>query len=408
MLFRRDINTKVVSYLGTDNIIVLHGARQVGKTHILYYLKNKLEEDKKQTHYLDLEDSRFIDLLNKGADAFLQYLRGEGYDLDAIQKSSEKLYVFIDEIQYLDNPSPFLKLLGDHHKYIQLIVSGSSSFDIKSKFSDSLVGRTVNFDIYNLSFSEFIRFKQKKYHLSDLSVVHKIEVEQLYYEYVLYGGYPKVVLEDDLEKKDRYLQQIVDTYVRKDIRDLADVRDIHKFNNLLKVLAARSGQLLNVTALSDVCGIAKQTVEEYLFIMEQTYIIKLLPPFSSSATVEVVRTPKVFFYDTGLLQILWLRALQNNVLGSMFETSVFAELVKKFGNGNLHYWRTKNKNEIDFILSQRQEYIPIEVKESFRQIRGKNMALFHEKYKPRCSYFVGIKGEKQENCVYPWELYTHR
>lgn len=93
-----------------------------------------------------------------------------------------------------------------------------------------MVGRTVNFEVYNLSFREFLRFKNLKYDLKELSSLHLEKIKELYYEYILYGGYPKIVLEDSLERKERYLQQIVDTYVRKDIRDLAGIRDVAKFN----------------------------------------------------------------------------------------------------------------------------------------------------------------------------------
>lgn len=133
-------------------------------------------------------------------------------------------------------------------------------------------------------------------------------------------------------------------------------------------------------------------------------LIKLLSPFSTNAKVEVIKTPKIFFYDTGLLQILSLRTLQQNVLSSMFETSVFSELVKKYGRAHLNFWRTKNKHEINFILSRGQELIPIEVEESFRQIRGKNMHLFIEKYDVSKYFFAGIKGKRCQNCIYPWEV----
>lgn len=403
---KRDVVDEINKYIGTDNIIVLHGARQVGKSHILFYLEEQLRSDSKQTYFFDLEDSRFVDILDLGVDSMLNFLKQEGLDLEEIKNSSEKLLVFIDEVQYLKDPSPFLKLLIDHHKYIQLIVSGSSSFNIKSKFSDSLVGRTVDFDIYNLSFSEFLRFKNIKIDISrDLDGFHLKKAIELYEEYGTYGGYPKIVLEDSIEKKEKYLQQIIDTYIKKDIRDLANIKNIDKFNNMLKVLASQSGNLLNVAELARTCQLSQQTVENYLFILENTYIIKLIRPFSSSAKIEMVKTPKIFFYDTGILQMLWLKNLQKIFLGNIFETSVFSELVKKYGMESLNYWRNKNRNEIDFILSQKGGLLPIEVKKNFGNFRRASVSFFLEKYKAKDYKVVSILGEKKDkHCAYPWEL----
>ena len=158
-LYKRDVIDEITSYLNTDDIIVIHGARQVGKTSILMYLQRQLSEQAEQTLYIDLEDSRFVALLDRGVDEFLNYLRGEGFDLAAYAQAGKKLFVLVDEIQYLAAPSSFLKLIADHHRYLKLIVSGSSSFEMKSKFKDSLVGRTVNFEIYPLSFREMLTFK---------------------------------------------------------------------------------------------------------------------------------------------------------------------------------------------------------------------------------------------------------
>ncbi|MHB8362327.1 MAG: ATP-binding protein, partial [Patescibacteria group bacterium] len=280
-----------------------------------------------------------------------------------------------------------------------------SSFDIKSKFSDSLVGRTINFDIFNLSFNEFLRFKKVNYNLDKLSDIHLEKVIKLYKEYVLYGGYPQIVLENSIDKKERYLQQIIDTYVKKDIRDLANIKDIRKFNNVLKILAQQTGNLLNVNTLSASCGISKETIENYLFILENTYIIKLVPPFSTNAKIEVIKAPKIFFYDTGLLQLLWLKTLQKTILGNVFETSIFSELVKKYGFENINYWRTKNQEEIDFILIKKDKIIPIEVKMGFNLSKKSPIQLFINKYNSQEYKIVGLnKIIEVKNFIYPWDL----
>ena len=235
-LFKRQVSDEIARYLDTDDIIVIHGARQVGKTSILMYFQGQLNEQGERTLYIDLEDSRFAALLDRGVDEFLNYLRGEGHDLRLYAQTGAKLFILMDEIQYLSEPSSFLKLVADHHRYLKLIVSGSSSFEIKSKFKNSLVGRTVNFEIYPLSFREMLTFKGVPFVPEvPLTEIKIQELQSLYLEYALYGGYPKIVLTPELDRKERYLQQIIDTYVRKDIRDLAEIKDVTRFNRLLEI-----------------------------------------------------------------------------------------------------------------------------------------------------------------------------
>lgn len=407
-IYKRTIFNEIVKYFLTDDIIVLHGARQVGKTHLLYFIDNYLKTQNYKTYYIDLEDSRFAAILDKGVNEFFRLLAEEGLDV-ALFGDAVKLYVLIDEIQYLKDPSSFLKLIADHHKNIKLIVSGSSSFAIKSKFKNSLAGRTVNFEIFPLSFFEFLEFRQYKISqetLKERLTVKKFdEIKALYKDYILYGGYPKIVLAGNLEVKEKYLQQIIDTYIKKDIRDLANIKEVDKFNKLVEVLASQSGQMLEVNELANTCKLAKQTVENYLFILENTYIIKLLKPYHKNIRSELFKTPKIFFYDSGLMQMLWLKKLQKEIIGHVFETSVFSDLVKKYGKDNLFYWRTADKKEIDFIINIENRILPIEAKINFENFSKTSMAYFCSKYKIDNYIVTAIEGErKDKNFYYPWSL----
>lgn len=410
MLYRRQVIDEIMRYLSTDDVIVIHGARQVGKTSILMYLQNLLKEKAEQTLYIDLEDSRFVALLDRGVDEFLNYLRGEGYDLDLYARFDKKLYVFVDEIQYLYAPSPFLKLIADHHRYLKCIVSGSSSFEIKSKFKNSLVGRTVSFEIYPLSFREMLVFKGVSF-IPEVPAteVKTQELQALYQEYALYGGYPKIVLTPEVDRKEKYLQQIIDTYIRKDIRDLAEIRDVSRFNRLLEILASQSGNLLNITELSNTCDLARQTIERYLFLLEQTYILRLVRPYSRNLRAEITKTPKVFFYDTGLMQMLWLKRLQTEILGPVFETSIFAELVKQHRVEDITYWRTTDKNEIDFVLKRPAGPLPIEVKNHFPRAIPPVFRSFWQTPVPGEDtplFVIGLYGERTSpQMIFPWQLY---
>lgn len=412
-IFRRQVMDEIDHYLQTDEVIVLQGARQVGKTSILLYIQRQLQEQGQRVTYIDLEDSRFVAILDRGVSEFITYLREEGQLVDNLVQQGKKLFVMIDEIQYLDNPSSFLKLIADHHRYLKLIVSGSSSFAMKNKFRDSLVGRTIHFEIFPLSFQETLLFRGINFQSGLPNTIKKTaELKALYQEYALFGGYPKVVLTPEVEMKERYLQQILDTYVRKDIHDLAEVRDVNRFNRLLEILASQSGNLLNLTELSNTCGLAFQTVERYLFLLEQTYVLRLVRPFSRNLRSEITKTPKIFFYDTGLMQTLWLKRLQKEVLGPVFETSLFAELIKCLGAEQVYYWRNTNKQEIDFIVRQPDHLLALEAKLQFPRSIPTMLSNFAENTPLELplpasnEYFViGLQGEPTTiHMRYPWQV----
>ncbi|WKZ25581.1 MAG: ATP-binding protein [bacterium] len=409
-LYKRKVFDKIEPYIGDETVIVLHGARQVGKTHILYYLREWLNIKTKKNFYYDLEYPELLEFFNKGADSLISKITDEGY------KKGEDCYVLIDEIQYLDNPSSFLKIIADHYKNIHLIVSGSSTFEIKSKFKNSLAGRTVSFEVFPLDFEEYLEFLGVNIKITDpLSEITTEKLKELYFKFIKYGGYPKVVLENDEEKKKQLLLQLIDTYIRKDIKDLANISDIKKFNNMLKVLASQSGQLLDMQSLSREIEISLITLKKYISILEETYVIKLVSPYSKSASVEITKTPKLFFYDSGLQSILWMNNFQDVVLGSVFETNIFGELSKVFDRKDISFWRTKTHMEIDFVIEKNMDpYIPIEVKLNFGNFNQRAINTFNKKYKLNSWKMIGLNGKKinssfiypKENFIYPWEIKT--
>ena len=166
-MYPRKCLEKIKRYLDTPDIIVIHGARQTGKTTLLRLIMQEVSQQ--DSAYFDLEDKRLHEICEKGAETIKQYLQQKG-----LLKSQEKFYLFIDEIQYLSNPSSLLKIFHDHFPVIKIIASGSSSFNIKKKFKDSLVGRTVNFELFPLDFEEFLIFKEKDIQLRETITINAI------------------------------------------------------------------------------------------------------------------------------------------------------------------------------------------------------------------------------------------
>ena len=390
-IYKRKVVDEILKYINSKDIIVIYGARQVGKTTILKYLmENYLREN---VFYFDLELPIFLDLCNQGAENVLKYLMEKG------ASDKQRIFLIIDEIQYLDNPTKFLKIMHDHYSNIKLFVSGSSTFEIKKKFKESLVGRTVNFEIYSLSFEEFLVFKGKNYKLSEKNTKQvNDELVNLAEEYIRFGGYPKIVLEKSEEKKQVYLWQIINTYIRKDIKDIGNIKDISTFNKLVELLASQSGQLINILEISNTLKINRETVSNYLNLLENTFIIKKIYPFHRNLRSEISKNPKVFFLDTGMMHLLWLKEFPKVILGNSLETFVFAELMKS--GRKINFWRTTNKQEIDFIIKDKDLYA-VEVKHNFSSINNKNLKFFSEKYKCK-TVTIGLKGEKKGK--YIWEL----
>ena len=390
-IYKRKLVDEVLKYLNTKDIIVLYGSRQVGKTSLLeYIIENHI---KKNVFYFDLELPNLLELCNSGVESVNDYLLQKGAD------KSKKIFLVIDEIQYLDDPTKFLKIMHDHYPSIKLLVSGSSTFEIKRKFKESLAGRTVSFEVYPLSFEEFLIFKGKMYKLKEENIqAINDELVGLAEEYIRFGGYPKIVLENLEERKQTYLSQIINTYVRKDIRDIGKIRNLSAFNHLLELLASQSGNLLNAVEISSTLKMSRETVLEYLNLLENTFIIKRVTPFYKNLRTELSKNPKVFFLDTGMMHLLWLKEFPKVILGNSFETFVFLELLK--ANKKINFWRTTTNQEIDFIINEKELYA-IEAKYNFNNIDNKSLKIFSKNYK--CNIVnVGLKGEKRGK--YIWEL----
>jgi len=368
----RDLTLKIKKYLKRDEILLIIGARQVGKTTLLHQLEEILKKENEIVYFLDLEDPDYLTLLNKSPKNLFKI-----FPFDLKRKS----FLLVDEIQYLDNPSNFLKYFYDHYKdKIKLIASGSSAFYLDKKFKDSLAGRKRIFYLFTLSFREFLRFKNEEElsqkDFSNLTLSEKEKIEFYYQEYLIFGGYPRVVL-SPLEEKEEVLKDIVYSYIKKDIYE-ANIRSDEIFYKLFKLLASQIGNLVNSSELAATLGISKTAVDNYLYVMQKSFHIRLIPPFHKNLRKELTKMPKVYFLDLGLRNFLvknFKSFNQREDKGQLLENALFRQLIEKYDFEEIKFWRTVNKQEIDFVVDEKEAF---EVK--VKPIKKKSYKLFLETY----------------------------
>lgn len=392
-LLSRDLLGEILPFLDEENIILLVGARQTGKTSLLYLLIKHLYRKNispSQIIYFDLENIHDLSLLQNLSDfnVFLQILKDHQVDL------KKKAFVFIDEIQHLNNPSSFLKYLHDHYKpKLKFIVTGSSSLEIKKKFTDRLTGRIYRFVVKPLSFKEFLEFKGERTLAKKISKLdinfwlkhpspeaeiakffspEKRKLIDFLNEYLVFGGYPAISLRESPLVKEKELQEIYSLYVRRDIKDIGEIEDVGGYNRLVSLLGFQIGNLVKETELSIGSELARPTVKRYLFLLENTFVLKLISPFFTNKRIEITKTPKVYFEDTGLrngvinnFEPLTKRADS----GAILENFVYSQLSKADGfSERIRFWRNQAKNEVDFVwLKDPREPYPLEVKLKYSQ-----------------------------------------
>ena len=395
-MFYRKVAEKIKPFLALRDILLFYGARQVGKTSLMKLIKEKYLNE--NSYFFDLENLEYLNLLNKSPELFVNFLKSYHNWTE-----NQRIVIFIDEIQYLDNPTNFLKYIYDNYQNIKLIVSGSSTLEIRGKLQDSLVGRLIKFEIFPLSFEEFLIFKGKQ-KLADM-IGKPIEFDLInnelrffYEEFITFGSYPKIVLANDINLKKTYLKQIYDTYIQKDIKDIGKIRNVEKFNKLIRILASQAGNLLNVSEISKTMGSTMNTINEWLFLLENTFVIKLITPFSGNLRNELTKMPKVFFVDTGLKNYI-----ENSfeITGSSFENAFFAYINNAYKTENMHFYRTQDKKEVDFVL----DGVPYELKHSYSGEKLTSLDYFKEKYGQKGNVVALNKKENERyNVRFTWEV----
>ncbi|MFM2290637.1 MAG: hypothetical protein RIS29_450 [Bacteroidota bacterium] len=341
------------------SIAVLIGARQVGKTSIMKcYVENK-------PHLLlNGQDAEMAALFAK-LSTIEQYL--------TIQLNAElKGLLLIDEFQYIDGVSTIMKLLTDKYPDLKILCSGSSSLDILQQVEESLAGRVRVIEVLSLSFSEFLLFKDKKLNQMQQSIEIQsanaltAPLEAKLNEYLIYGGLPRVVLADSPSDKVELLNDIYQTYLLRDVRMYIANEHFVGFNKLLRLLSMQIGNLVNINDLSKECGLSYKKCEEYIYLLQQMYIIRMIEPYYSNKRKSVSKMNKVYFYDIGLRNMVYNSFNEIDFRvdnGAIFENYVLLELWRKRrAAGTVQFFRTQSGTEVDFVAIQEDEVKVVECK----------------------------------------------
>lgn len=323
----------------SGKIILVLGARQVGKTTLVKDIGKKLEGEEKRVLYLNCDLAEEISAVNTSSKAVLERLL---LKVDVL---------LIDEAQRLDNPGLTLKIIHDNFPKVKVLATGSSSFDLKNKLSDPLTGRYLDFTLYPFSYTEIL---QADGALNEALL--KSKSDALLPQVMLYGLYPEVYLANTPEQKRSLLERIVESYLFKDILTFQKVQNSQAIKDLTKALAYQIGSEVNENELSNRLKIDRKTVVSYLEILEKSYVIISAHPFSKNPRREIGRQKKIYFVDLGIRNALIgdfnpldLRADE----GLLWENFLFVERKKLFANlgktVESNFWRSYSGAEVDYI-----------------------------------------------------------
>lgn len=382
-MIRRKLFENLKAHLDKKEYTILTGARQTGKSTLLRQLEAYCRENGIPCVFMNLENKVILAELQGSPLNVLKYL----------PNTDQRTVVFFDEVQYLDDPSNFLKHLYDEHAaQIKIIASGSSAFYIDDRFSDSLAGRKRIFNLYTCSFDEYLMLSGKddlleeKNRLLSRQNTKSTQINYLQQEwetYMIYGGYPAIITEPDKREKINRLREIRDSFVKRDILEAGIANEI-AFYNLFRILAVQSGNLVNVNELSSILRIKNETVNNYLNVMQKCFHMALLSPFSQKLRKELTKMPKVFMFDTGLRNCLidnFQPIISRTDKGSLWENTFFRILADHYDLDSIHFWRTSEGNEVDFVLSDTGEAPrAIEVKYDQAHIKPGKYKLFSRAY----------------------------
>lgn len=336
------------------SIVWLSGVRRVGKTCLCQTLPD--------IEYFDCELPR-VRRLMEDPQAFLDSV-GNGR-------------IVLDEIHRLPNPSELLKIAADHYPQIQVVATGSSTLGASAKFRDTLVGRKTE-----LWLTPLIK--------ADLNDFNRVDIHHR----LLHGGLPPFFLESELPEPD--FQEWIDAYWAKDIQELFRLERRYSFQKFTELLMAQSGGVFEASSFARPCEVSRGTISNYLSVLEATFVVHIIRPFSSRRATEIVAAPKVYGFDTGFVCYYrgWSQLRQED-LGLLWEHFVLNEMMAHTQSREIHYWRNKSGLEVDFVLTgTRNAPIAIECKWAASGFSPRALLAFRRQYPDGVNYVVAQDADR--------------
>lgn len=398
---KRKIFDKLTEQKNSKNISLVLGARQVGKTTVLKELYNLLN-GKNKALFLDLDIftnfekvSSFENLVNT--------LKLAGYE----ENQKDFFYLFLDEFQRYKDLSIVMKNVYDNFDNIKIYASGSSSITIKDQIQESLAGRKIINTLHPLDFEEFLWFKESEINVKNTKKLSGKDLHksasallELLKEFIIFGGYPEVVLQKTKREKIETLKSIFDLYVKKDLVEYLKVEKILQVKKLIEFLAINNGQKIKYESITELCSLKYKEVKDYIEILQETYLIYVLRPFFTNKNKELVKIPKIYFIDNGVRNFFinnFNHAELRDDKGFLFEAYVLSELLKS-GEESMKFWQDKNNHEVDIVLDK--VAIEIKFKTSLKHEDFIGLKAFAMQYKDaKKLYLINLGIQKKSNKV---------
>jgi len=366
MYIKRAVEESIKSSLFKSKVIIVYGARQVGKTTLVKSIASGLNQP---FSYLNCDENDILNQLqNADTSSALKAIVG-----------NNKL-VIIDEAQRVKNIGLKLKLLVDNYSDQQIIATGSSSFELSNEINEPLTGRSFEYWLFPFSLSEIVAQKS--------SPEFNRELENI----LIYGLYPDVYQTTSIEDKSLRIKYLANNYLYKDILKFNDLKSSGAVLKLLQALALQIGNEVSYNELASIVGISKQTVENYISLLEKAFIIFRLSPYSTNLRKELGKLRKVYFLDLGIRNAIINNQNGLNLrddIGKLWENFIIAEKYKaQFGPGfktNFYFWRTYDQQEVDLVEDRGGKLQGWEIK--WTDKKGKIPSTWAENY-PKASWEI--------------------
>jgi predicted AAA+ superfamily ATPase len=329
IFIKRNIYGKIKDNIFKNKVILIYGARQIGKTTLLKHLKE------------EYQNVRFMNGDEPNVQENFSYKNNSN---ELKQFIGDTNLVFIDEAQNIEGCAKSIKLIYDNYPDIQIIATGSSAFDLQNMMHEPLTGRNISLYMNPLMVSEYKGFLE-----------HESDIYTYTDDMLIWGMYPEMRLLNGITREERLLQ-LTNDYLFKDVLTLDNIRKPDLVQKILKILADQVGSTFSINSIADDLKVSRNTIEKYIKILEQAYIIFRLPAYSGKERIKARLMDKIYFWDNGIRNGVLGRTVDMSIRqdkGQLFENFIISELMKKkvlFKNStNYFFWRMDNNKEIDII-----------------------------------------------------------